>query len=141
MRQKREAFSFPGLALSERCARLEDPLGDAVNHALALLIAVASSAAFAQAGSPVDANSGDAAQAWGKAAQQKATVEKSKETAKMTTTEKNKAIKDANKQSINPDNPTNLRSWVGDDPRGTHREEIRNRKGRVPPKDPTKGTK
>jgi hypothetical protein len=40
------------------------------------------------------------------AAEQKANTAKSKETAKMTTAEKNAAIKDANKQSVNPENPS-----------------------------------
>jgi len=35
-----------------------------------------------------------------------ANTAKSKETAKMTTAEKNKAIKDVNKQMVNPDNPS-----------------------------------
>jgi hypothetical protein len=40
------------------------------------------------------------------AAEQAASVKASKATPKMTTAEKNKAIKDANKQMINPDNPS-----------------------------------
>ena len=40
------------------------------------------------------------------AAEQKANTAKSKETAKMTTAEKNQAIKDVNKQAVNPENPS-----------------------------------
>jgi hypothetical protein len=40
------------------------------------------------------------------AAEQAANVKASKATTKMTTAEKNKAIKDANKQMVNPDNPS-----------------------------------
>ena len=40
------------------------------------------------------------------AAEQAANVKASKATTKMTTAEKNKPIKDANKQMINPDNPS-----------------------------------
>jgi hypothetical protein len=40
------------------------------------------------------------------AAEQAANVKASKATTKMTTAEKNKAIKDVNKQMVNPDNPS-----------------------------------
>ena len=40
------------------------------------------------------------------AAEQAAAVKASKATTKMTTAEKNKAIKDVNKQMVNPDNPS-----------------------------------
>jgi hypothetical protein len=55
----------------------------------------------ATAGNP-DNTSGTAATA----AQQKANTAKSKDTAKMTTAEKNAAIKDVNKQAVNPENPS-----------------------------------
>ena len=52
------------------------------------------------------AGSGSSASTQKTAAEQAANTAKSKETAKMTTAEKNKAIKDVNKQMVNPDNPS-----------------------------------
>ncbi|MBK9114896.1 MAG: hypothetical protein IPM22_04470 [Betaproteobacteria bacterium] len=52
------------------------------------------------------AGSGSSASTQATAEQQKANVKASKETAKMTTQEKNAAIKASNKAMINPDNPS-----------------------------------
>ena len=60
----------------------------------------------------------------------------SRETRKMTTAEKNKAIKDANIQMINPE----AKGWVGDDPRGYSADEIRSKAGRSSAKGPPKST-
>lgn len=52
------------------------------------------------------AGSGSSASTQKTAAEQAANTAKSKETAKMTTADKNKAIKEVNKQIVNPDNPS-----------------------------------
>ncbi|MFO1311351.1 MAG: hypothetical protein U1F41_04730 [Burkholderiales bacterium] len=52
------------------------------------------------------AGSGSSASTQKTAAEQAANTAKSKETPKMTTAEKNTAIKDANKMAINPENPS-----------------------------------
>jgi hypothetical protein len=67
-----------------------------------------------------------------------ANAKASKETRKLTTAEKNKAIKDINQHSIKPE-PEPGRS-VGDDPRGYSAAEIRAKAGRSPSKGPTKST-
>lgn len=53
-----------------------------------------------------EAGSGSSASTQKTAAEQAANVKASKQTAKMTTAEKNKAIKDVNKQMVNPENPS-----------------------------------
>lgn len=89
-----------------------------MKRALAWLIAGASLAAWAESGT----GGKPPAQA---ATEQAGNVQRSRETAKMTTAEKQKLVKAQKAQS-----------WVGDDPRGTHREAIRdpNRKGRMVPR-------
>ena len=52
------------------------------------------------------AGSGSSASTQATAEQQKANVKASKETAKMSTAEKKDAIKNVNKQMVNPDNPS-----------------------------------
>lgn len=97
-----------------------------MKRALAWLIAGASLAAWAESGT----GGKPPAQA---ATEQAGNVQRSRETAKMTTAERQKAIKaHAQANSAARAGP----SWVGDDPRGTHREAIRdpNRKGRMVPR-------
>jgi hypothetical protein len=53
-----------------------------------------------------EAGSGSSAGVAATAKQQPANVQTSKETAKMTSADKNKALKEANKQMVNPDNPS-----------------------------------